>query len=104
MLVEFINQSMNRIIESVENDDPNYLSEIQMQNRHNKSPTDAIIAAADTISRNAQAAVIVTFSVSGGTTFRMARERCPVRVVGISPSIHTRSTSHRVVQLCIQNY
>lgn len=80
---------MNRIIESVENDDPNYLNEIQMQNRHDKSSTDAIIAAADTISRNAQAAVIVTFSVSGGTTFRMARERCPVRVVAISPSIKT---------------
>ncbi len=80
---------MNRIIESVENDDANYLNEIQMQNRHDKSSTDAIIAAADTISRNAQAAVIVTFSVSGGTTFRMARERCPVRVVAISPSIRT---------------
>ena len=80
---------MNRIIESVENDDANYLNEIQMQNRHDKSSTDAIIAAADTISRNAQAAVIVTFSVSGGTTFRMARERCPVRVVAISPSIQT---------------
>ena len=80
---------MNRIIESVENDDPNYLDEIQMQNRHDKSSTDAIISAADTISRNAQAAVIATFSVSGGTTLRMARERCPVRVVAISPSIRT---------------
>tara|TARA_Y100000590_G_scaffold469832_1_gene660046 strand:- start:215 stop:1633 length:1419 start_codon:yes stop_codon:yes gene_type:complete len=80
---------MNKIIESVENDDKNYLNEIQMQNLHNKSSTDAIIAAADTISRNAQATVIATFSVSGRTTLRMARERCPVRVVGISPSIHT---------------
>ena len=80
---------MDRIIESVENDDPNYLDEIQMQNRHDKSSTDAIIAAADTISRNSQAVVIVTFSVSGGTTLRMARERCPVKVVAISPSIHT---------------
>ena len=60
-----------------------------MQNRHNKSSTDAIIAAADTISRNAQAVVIVTFSVSGGTTLRMARERSPVKVVNISPSIYT---------------
>ena len=80
---------MNRIIESVENDDKNYLNEIQMQNLHNKSSTDAIIAAADTISRNAQAAVIVTFSVSGKTTLRMARERAPVKIVGISPSINT---------------
>ena len=80
---------MNKIIESVENDDANYSNEIQMQNRHNKSSTDAIIAAADTISRNAQAVVIVTFSVSGGTTLRMARERSPVKVVSISPSIYT---------------
>ena len=33
--------------------------------------------------------MIVTFSVSGSTTLRMARERCPHRVVGISPSIRT---------------
>ena len=80
---------MNKIIESVENDNENYSNEIQMQNLHNKSSTDAIIAAADTISRNAQAAVIVTFSVSGSTTLRMARERCPVKILSISPSIFT---------------
>ena len=56
---------------------------------HNKTSTDAIIAAADTISRNAQANIIVTFSVSGRTTLRMARERCPAKIVGISPSIYT---------------
>ena len=80
---------MNKIIESVENDNENYSNEIQMQNLHDKSSTDAIIAAADTISRNAQAAVIVTFSVSGSTTLRMARERCPVKILSISPSIFT---------------
>lgn len=80
---------MNKIITSVENDDKNYSNQIQMQNRYNKSSTDAIIAAADTVSRNTNAAAIVTFSVSGQTTLRMARERCPVRIIGISPSIFT---------------
>ncbi len=80
---------MNNIIESVENDSENYNESIQMQNKHDTSATDAITNAAYTISENAQAKVIVTFSVSGRTTLRMSRERSPVRVVGISPNIKT---------------
>ena len=60
-----------------------------MQNKHDSTTTDAITNAAYTISKNAQAKAIVTFSVSGRTTLRMSRERSPVRVVGISPSIKT---------------
>ena len=77
---------MNKIIQSVENDSENYNESIQMQNKHDSSSTtDAITNAAYTISENAQAKAIVTFSVSGRTTLRMSRERSPVRVVGISP-------------------
>ena len=80
---------MNNIIKSVENDSENYSESIQMQNKHDATTTDAITNAAYTISKNAQAKAIVTFSVSGRTTLRMSRERSPVRVVGISPSIKT---------------
>ena len=80
---------MNNIIKSVENDSKNYNESIQMQNKHDSSTTDAITNAAYSISKNAQAKAIVTFSVSGGTTLRMSRERAPVRVVGISPNIKT---------------
>ena len=80
---------MNNIIKSVENDSENYNQSIQMQNKHDTSSTDAITNAAYNISENAQAKVIVTFSVSGRTTLRMSRERAPVQVVGISPNINT---------------
>ena len=80
---------MNNIIQSVENDSENYNESIQMQNKHDTSATDAITNAAYTISVNARAKAIVTFSVSGRTTLRMSRERSPVRVVGISPNIKT---------------
>jgi len=80
---------MNNIIQSVENDSKNYNESIQMQNKHDKSTTDAITNAAYTICENAQAKAIVTFSVSGRTTLRMSRERAPVRVVGISPNLNT---------------
>ena len=80
---------MNNIIQSVENDSDNYNESIRMQNKYVASTTDAITNAAYTISENAQAKAIVTFSVSGRTTLRMARERAPVRVVGISPNIKT---------------
>ena len=80
---------MNNIIQSVENDSKNYNESIQMQKKHDSSTTDAITNAAYTISENAHAKAIVTFSVSGRTTLRMSRERAPVRVVGISPNIKT---------------
>ena len=84
---------MNRIIESVENDKNNFDLEQQHLNssKINKSvsTTDAITNAAYTIARNAEAKAIVTFSVSGKTTLRMAKERAPVLIIGISPNINT---------------
>ena len=80
---------MNNIIKSVENDSQTFNESIQMQNKHDSTSTDAITNAAYTISENAHAKAIVTFSVSGRTTFRMSRERSPVLVVGISPNVKT---------------
>ena len=83
---------MNRIIESVENDKENFDLEIHNNEEISKksiNTTDAITSAAYTIARNAEAKALVTFSVSGKTTIRMARERAPVLVIGLSPNIDT---------------
>ena len=88
---------MNRIIESVESDTNNFDLEQQHINPSKKNTlvnaTDAITSAAYTIARNAEAKVIVTFSVSGKTTLRMAKERAPVLVIGLSPNIKTARKS-----------
>ena len=46
-------------------------------------------SAAYSIANNAGAKAIITFSVSGKTTLRMARERAPVQIIGLSPNIKT---------------
>ena len=51
--------------------------------------TDAITNAAYSIAVNAGAKAIITFSVSGKTSMRMARERSPVQVISLSPNIKT---------------
>ena len=90
--VESVN-IMNKIIESVENDKNNFKLEELHQNQldinNSNSTTDAITSAAYTIAKNAGAKAIVTFSVSGKTTMRMAKERAPVLIVGLSPNIST---------------
>jgi len=84
---------MNSIIESVENDKNNFNLDFHKLESSKKNisvgSTDAITSAAYTIARNAEAKAIVTFSVSGKTTFRMAKERAPVLVIGLSPNIKT---------------
>ena len=84
---------MNKIIQSVENDNNNFnLEELHQNNEiieKSNSTIDAITSAAYTIAKNAGAKAIVTFSVSGKTTMRMAKERAPVLIIGLSPNINT---------------
>jgi pyruvate kinase len=86
---------MNRIIESVESDKNNFDLDLEQQQRTSSkqkkliSTTDAITSAAYTIARTAEAKAIVTFSLSGKTTLRMAKERAPVLIIGLSPNIKT---------------
>ena len=84
---------MNKIIQSVENDNDNFnLEELHQNNEiieKSNSTIDAITSAAYTIAKNAGAKAIVTFSVSGKTTMRMAKERAPVLIIGLSPNINT---------------
>ena len=82
---------MNKIIESVEKDKENYNITVREEIKNSKkiNTSDAITNAAYTISRNADAKAIITFSVSGRTTLSMSKERAPVQIIGISPNINT---------------
>ncbi len=82
--------TMSNIIENVEKDKNNFNLEIDNLISDKKiDNTDAITNAAYSIANNAEAKAIITFSVSGKTTMRMARERAPVQIIGLSPNINT---------------
>ncbi len=82
--------TMNNIIENVEKDKNNFnLETDNLDNDRKIDNTDAITNAAYSIAKNAGAKAIITFSVSGKTTMRMARERAPVQIIGLSPNIRT---------------
>ncbi len=81
---------MNNIIESVESDKDNFnlaMEEIIIKKK--VDTTDAITNAAYYIAKNAGAKAVITFSVSGKTTIRMAKERAPVQIIGLSPNLST---------------
>lgn len=82
-------KTMNKIIATVENDKNNYDLRIEDDNLDDVDNTDAITLAAYSIAKKSNAKAIITFSVSGRTTRRMARERAPVQIVGLSPKIDT---------------
>ena len=79
---------MNSIIESVENDKNNFDLEQQHIGSSEKEYIQLVLQMPlqvlhTPIARNAEAKAIVTFSVSGKTTFRMAKERAPVLIIGL---------------------
>ena len=83
-------KTMNDIIVNVEKDKNNFNLENKNENLSKKiDNTDAITNAAYSIAVNAGAKAIITFSVSGKTSMRMARERSPVQVISLSPNIKT---------------
>ncbi len=82
-------QMMDRIIKRIERD-PIYRS--VMDPAHNApEPTsaDAIAAAARQVANTISAAAIVTYSTSGSTTLRAARERPEVPIIGLSSTERT---------------
>ena len=76
---------MDRIICRVEQD-PRY-RKLMDADHADPEPTgsDAITAAARQVARTIDAAAIVTYSVSGTTTLRAARERPEVPILGLTP-------------------
>ncbi len=78
--------TMDRIISQVESDE-HYVS---LMAAGHKSPSDtapdAITAAARQIAADLKAKAIVTYTTSGSTTLRAARERPPSRILCLTPS------------------
>ena len=84
---------MDRIVNRVEID-PHYRKITDDRRRKpENTAADAITAAARQIAQTVFAAAIVTFSTSGSTTMRAARERPNVPVLGLTPK---KSTARRL--------
>ncbi|MGD9536571.1 MAG: pyruvate kinase [Alphaproteobacteria bacterium] len=84
---------MNRIIERVERDD-GYRRQLQSTHADPEATAaDAITAAAAQVAQTIKAACIVTYTTSGSTALRAARERPPVPVLALTP---TRATARRL--------
>jgi pyruvate kinase len=80
---------MNRIIERVERA-PNYRRMIDAEELEPEATAaDAISAAARQVAHTLSAAAIVTFTTSGSTTLRAARERPDVPVICLTPNAKT---------------
>lgn len=93
---EFARESvamMERIITRVEND-PLYR---EMREGERRAPeataADAITAAARQVADTISAAAVVTFSTTGSTTIRAARERPVVPILGLTPRLDTARRS-----------
>ena len=80
---------MNRIVDRVERD-PVYRKFMEAE-RHNPEATaaDAITAAARQVASTMSAAAIVTFTDTGSTSLRAARERPEVPILGLTPNAAT---------------
>ena len=82
--------TMDRIAQNVESD-PNYKDIIRSQLDTRPEPTtaDAISAAARSIAETLKVACIVSYTSSGATGLRIARERPEVPIIALSPRIET---------------
>jgi len=80
---------MNRIIERVERD-PSYRPFIESQHYDPEpTPADAITAAARQVAETVRAAAVVSYTTSGSTALRAARERPNVPILALTPELAT---------------
>jgi pyruvate kinase len=80
---------MDRILKSVERD-PLYRRLMDASRREPEATTaDAISAAARQCAHTLSAAAIVTYTTTGSTTLRAARERPDVRILCLTPNLNT---------------
>ena len=80
---------MNRIVERVERD-PAYRRYVDWQQQDPEATSaDAITAAARQVAETLDAASIVTYTTSGSTALRAARERPQVPILVLTPSLDT---------------
>jgi pyruvate kinase len=82
-------QMMDRIANSVERD-PSYQARIHFtQTRLEPTTADALAGSARQIAQTVSATAMVCYTSSGATARRLARERPPVPLLAMSPSLHT---------------
>jgi len=82
-------QMMDRIISRVQRD-PLYQAQMASEHLdHEDTASDAISAAARQVAETIKAAAIVTYTSSGSTTLRAARERPDVPILSLTPRIET---------------
>ena len=87
---------MNRIIERVELD-PAYRAFIESQQYEPEAtPADAITAAARQVAETLKASAVVSYTTSGSTALRAARERPAVPILALTPE---RATARRLAIL-----
>ncbi len=80
---------MDRIIRRVESD-PVFCQVLEAQHkRPDPTAADAITAAARQVAEAVNAAVIVTYTTSGSTTYRASRERPFARILGLTSNRRT---------------
>jgi pyruvate kinase len=80
---------MDRIIQSAEQDEHYKLAKIHVSGEKLETDADAITAAAKEVAQTLDAAAIVTFTTTGSTTLRAARERPEVHILGLTPDLQT---------------
>ena len=80
---------MDRIIRSAEQDEHYGLISVKDYKKIRKTDADAITLAAKQVAEMLEVAAIVTFTTTGSTTLRAARERPNVPILGLTPDIKT---------------
>ena len=88
---------MDRIIKSAEHDDHYKLMKLQVSDKSLETDADAITAAAKQVAQTLNAVAIVTFTTTGSTTLRAARERPDVYILGLTPDL---KIARRLVIVC----
>ncbi len=101
---------MDRIIARVERDDSYRAIMDALYLTHEHTTADAITAAARQVSETIGAAAIVTFTTSGSTTLRAARERPSVPILSLTEHVRTARRlaivwgAHTVVTADVMNF
>jgi pyruvate kinase len=80
---------MDRIIRSAEQDEHYGLISVKDHKKIRETDADAITLAAKQVAEMLDVAAIVTFTSTGSTTVRAARERPNVPILGLTPDIKT---------------
>jgi pyruvate kinase len=80
---------MDRIIRRVERDEFYRATVLDQRMAHEKTSSDALAAAAAQVAETIDAAAIVSYTTSGLTALRVARERPSVPIIGLTSKLST---------------